>query len=115
MIVVGTSVLVDFGSRHPEAEAALRALNGLLREAAWTDRTDVERECGAVAQAGADGRVVLELADVGCRVTLWVNYELGVVRIASATETAKAGSDGTKSRQSGQADQERGGLPRRPR
>ncbi|WP_342642137.1 hypothetical protein [Rhodoligotrophos ferricapiens] len=93
MIVVGTSVLVDYGKRHPEALASLSALNGLLRQAAWTDRASIEQECGALARINEDGRLLLDLPEAGCRVMVGINLELGIVRITSVTELNQVKDD----------------------
>jgi mRNA-degrading endonuclease HigB of HigAB toxin-antitoxin module len=86
MIVVGASELADYGNRHARMWPALRALNEALRQAAWTDRAGIERDCGTIARFGRDRHVVLELAEARCRVALRVNYALGVVRITSISE-----------------------------
>lgn len=85
MILIGASVLTDFGETHKAALPALRALHALLRQAAWTDRAAIERDCGAIAQLEPDGRVLLTLTEAGCRVALRVNTRLGVVRVVEVT------------------------------
>ena len=85
MILIGASVLTDFGATHKAALPALQALNALLRQAAWPDHAAIERDCGAIAQIEPDGRVLLTLAEAGCRVALRVNTRLGVVRIVEVT------------------------------
>jgi mRNA-degrading endonuclease HigB of HigAB toxin-antitoxin module len=86
MILVGAAAFEDYGRRHPHALRALRALNVLLRQAAWADREDLVRACGAVCRVGADGRAVLELDDARCQVALNINYELGVIRIVAVSQ-----------------------------
>ncbi|MGD9806157.1 MAG: hypothetical protein AB7E81_00860 [Hyphomicrobiaceae bacterium] len=93
MILVGAAAFERYGRHHPEALPALRALNVLLRQAAWAGREDLLRACGGVCRAGADGRAVLELDDAGCQVALNINYELGVIRIAAVSQMK--GTQGT--------------------
>lgn len=89
MDVIGASLFSDHGAKHPRALPFLRGLYALIARANWTGRADVEKDCGAIARFEADGRVLLESAEAGCRVALGIHYGLGVVRIMAVTETGE--------------------------
>ena len=86
MNVIGTTVLSDYGAKHPEALPLLRALHALLVQANWTGRDSVERECGAIARFKNDARVEMVLNEANCRVVLNIHYELGLVRILAVKD-----------------------------
>ncbi len=91
MRLIGASLLTDYGERHPEAMAALRSLHALVREARWTEPTDVENEFRAATCVSRPGTVVLTVAETQLRVVLDVNYALGFVRVVSVSELDDSG------------------------
>jgi mRNA-degrading endonuclease HigB of HigAB toxin-antitoxin module len=81
MMLIGVACLTDYVAGCPQASPALRALNALIRQAAWTKHEDLSRSCGAVMRIDGDSIVFLELGEAGCEVALKINYDLGVVRV----------------------------------
>ncbi len=86
MTIIGASLLADYAGRHPGAKPALAGLAALIREAAWTCPADIERQFPALVRSGPPGAAVLEIAEAGLRVTLGINYALGLVRVSSVTQ-----------------------------
>lgn len=91
MQVIGASVLTDYAQRHPRARPALQALLALLRAAEGRGVPQLQRDFPALIRAGPGGKVALELPDLGLRVSLSVNDELGLVRIVSVDAQDRPG------------------------
>lgn len=89
MNVIGATLLWEHGAKHPDALPALRAFYALVSQADWTERSSVERECGAISRFKSDRRMELELNAAACRVSLCIHYELSLVRILAVLEAGK--------------------------
>jgi mRNA-degrading endonuclease HigB of HigAB toxin-antitoxin module len=91
MTIIGASLLADYARRYPEAKPALAGLSALVREAAWTCPADIERQFPALTRSAPPSGAVLEIAEAGLRVTLDINYALGLVRVSSVEQIEDQG------------------------
>jgi mRNA interferase HigB len=74
MQIIAKRTLIQFWTRHPQAERPLRAWYGVVDKAAWTGPADVKAMFGTAVDFVADNRVVFDIGGNKYRLIVHVAY-----------------------------------------
>ncbi|WP_304166085.1 type II toxin-antitoxin system HigB family toxin [Phenylobacterium aquaticum] len=74
MQIIAKRTLIQFWTRHPQAERPLRSWFGLVNQASWTGPAGVKAMFGATVDFVADNRVVFDIAGNKYRLVVHVAY-----------------------------------------
>lgn len=81
MHVISKAALVDFWTRHNQAEAPLRAWYKVASKARWRTPQDIRDAFGTNADFVADNRVIFDIGGNKYRLIVHVSYEYGRILI----------------------------------
>lgn len=74
MNVIAKRTLIQFWTRHPQAEGPLTAWYALASKANWDGPQDVKAQFGANVDFVADNRVIFDIAGNKYRLILRISY-----------------------------------------
>ncbi|WP_202315179.1 type II toxin-antitoxin system HigB family toxin [Mesorhizobium sp. L-8-10] len=81
MQIIARRALVEFWTRHPQAEAPLKAWFGQVSKAKWAGPADVKSEFGTKVDFVADNRIVFDIAGNKYRLVAHAAYRFNRVLI----------------------------------
>ena len=79
MIILKRHQLVDFWTRHPDAETHLKAWFAEAQKATWKNPQDIKKRYQNASIIG--NRVIFTIRGTLCRLIVAVRYESGIVLI----------------------------------
>ncbi|MCW5695418.1 MAG: type II toxin-antitoxin system HigB family toxin [Bauldia sp.] len=81
MQIIARRTLVQFWTRHPQAEGPLRAWFAVVSTARWSGPTDLKRQFGPNVDFVADNRVIFDIAGNKFRLIVRISYRYGRVLV----------------------------------